>query len=203
MTFFRTFVQKSDALWVTFKINDPIARLMGLRYKSHPGGGGRRRPEIVTAFIEMVPTDTVKYELDKVSGYIRIDRPQKYSTVVPALYGFILQSYCGGDSVAQFCMERCGAPTSSATATARRVRTDGAHHIARRHYRQREAHRRLPHDRVKASDKIIAVLHNDTYRDCRHSAGAHVVVEACRSITCRYHHRERRASDDPRAPRAR
>jgi inorganic pyrophosphatase len=92
------------------KINDPIARLMGLRYKSHPWHGlevGEKSPEEVTAFIEMVPTDTVKYELDKVSGYIRIDRPQKYSNVVPALYGFIPQSFCG-DSVANFCMERSG-----------------------------------------------------------------------------------------------
>ena len=62
------------------KINDPIARLMGLRYKSHPWHGlevGDDAPEVVTAFIEMVPTDTVKYELDKVSGYIKIDRPQE------------------------------------------------------------------------------------------------------------------------------
>ena len=90
------------------KINDPIVRLMGLRYKSHPWHGlevGEDAPEVVTAFIEMVPTDTVKYELDKVSGYIRIDRPQKYSTVVPALYGFIPQSFCG-DLVADFCMEK-------------------------------------------------------------------------------------------------
>ena len=53
------------------KINDPIARLMGLRYKSHPWHGievGEQAPEVVTAFIEMVPTDTVKYELDKISG---------------------------------------------------------------------------------------------------------------------------------------
>ena len=80
------------------KINDPIARLMGLRYKAHPWHGldvGDKAPEIVNAFIEMVPTDTIKYELDKASGYIRIDRPQKYSNVVPALYGFIPQSYCG------------------------------------------------------------------------------------------------------------
>ena len=57
------------------KINDPIARLMGLRYKSHPWHGlevGDDAPEVVTAFIEMVPTDTVKYELDKVSGYIKV-----------------------------------------------------------------------------------------------------------------------------------
>lgn len=36
----------------------------------------RNLPRSITAFIEMVPTDTVKYELDKVSGYIKIDRPQ-------------------------------------------------------------------------------------------------------------------------------
>lgn len=90
------------------KINDPIARLMGLRYKSHPWHGlevGDDAPEVVTAFIEMVPTDTVKYELDKVSGYIKIDRPQKYSNVVPALYGFIPQSYCGG-LVAEYAMQQ-------------------------------------------------------------------------------------------------
>mgnify|MGYP002579085300 CR=1 FL=1 len=54
------------------KINDPIVRLMGLRYKSHPWHGldiGTDAPNVVTAFIEMVPTDTVKYELDKVSVY--------------------------------------------------------------------------------------------------------------------------------------
>ena len=80
------------------KINDPIARLMGLRYKSHPWHGlevGDDAPEVVTAFIEMVPTDTVKYELDKVSGYIKIDRPQKYSNVVPALYSAKLLRWFG------------------------------------------------------------------------------------------------------------
>jgi len=79
------------------RIMDPIGRLMGLRYKSHPWHGieiGLDAPKVITCFIEMVPTDTVKYEVDKVSGYLRIDRPQKYSNVVPALYGFIPQTYC-------------------------------------------------------------------------------------------------------------
>ena len=79
------------------KIMDPIGRLMGLRYKSHPWHGveiGPNAPTVVTCFIEMVPTDTVKYEVDKVSGYLRLDRPQKYSNVVPALYGFIPQTFC-------------------------------------------------------------------------------------------------------------
>jgi inorganic pyrophosphatase len=43
----------------------------------------------------MVPTDTVKYEADKASGYLMIDRPQKFSSILPALYGFIPQTYCG------------------------------------------------------------------------------------------------------------
>jgi len=87
---------------------DPIGRLMGLRYKSHPWHGvdiGENAPEVIISFIEMVSTDTVKYEVDKVSGYLRLDRPQKYSNVVPALYGFIPQTY-SGQRVAEFCMER-------------------------------------------------------------------------------------------------
>lgn len=82
---------------------DPIVgRLMGLRYKSHPWHGvniGEKAPEQMTCFIEMVSTDTVKYEVDKDSGYLKIDRPQKYSTTIPALYGFIPQTY-SGDRVA-------------------------------------------------------------------------------------------------------
>ncbi len=81
-------------------IMDQIGRLMGLRYKSHPWHGidiGEKAPDIILSFIEMVPTDTVKYEVDKDSGYLRIDRPQKFSNVIPALYGFIPQTYCGAN----------------------------------------------------------------------------------------------------------
>lgn len=76
---------------------DPFSKLMGLRFKSHPWHGvdiGNEAPEILTCFIEMVNTDTVKYEVDKASGYLRIDRPQKYSNILPAMYGFIPQTYC-------------------------------------------------------------------------------------------------------------
>lgn len=92
------------------KLMDPIGRLMGLRYKSHPWHGidlGEEAPDKVTAFIEMVPTDTVKYEVDKSSGYLKIDRPQKYSNVIPALYGFLPQTYCG-KRVGEYCMEKTG-----------------------------------------------------------------------------------------------
>jgi len=90
---------------------DPIVgKLMGLRYKSHPWHGidiGEEAPEVVTCFIEVVPTDTVKYEVDKVSGYLRLDRPQKYSNVVPALYGFLPQTYSGA-KVAELSREKTG-----------------------------------------------------------------------------------------------
>lgn len=92
------------------KLSDPIGRLMGLRYKSHPWHGvqiGNSAPQEVVAFIEMVSTDTVKYEIDKESGYLKLDRPQKYSSLLPALYGFIPQTFCG-NRVGNFCSEKTG-----------------------------------------------------------------------------------------------
>lgn len=77
---------------------DPIGKLMGLRHKSHPWHGvdiGENAPEEVVTFVEMVPTDTVKYEVDKPTGYLILDRPQKYSSILPALYGFLPRTYCG------------------------------------------------------------------------------------------------------------
>lgn len=89
---------------------DPIGRLMGLRYKSHPWHGvdiGKHAPDEVTCFVEMVSTDTVKYEVDKESGYLKIDRPQKYSNVLPAMYGFIPQTLAG-KRTAEFAIEKTG-----------------------------------------------------------------------------------------------
>lgn len=90
------------------KLSDPIGRLMGLRYKSHPWHGvqiGNNAPNEVVAFIEMVSTDTVKYEIDKESGFLKLDRPQKYSSLLPVLYGFIPQTFCG-NRVGNFCSEK-------------------------------------------------------------------------------------------------
>ncbi|MGB4958637.1 MAG: inorganic pyrophosphatase [Saprospiraceae bacterium] len=73
-------------------------------YKLHPWHGieiGTEAPEMVTAFIEIIPSDTVKYEIDKHSGYLKVDRPQKFSNIVPALYGFIPQTYCAEDVAEQ------------------------------------------------------------------------------------------------------
>ncbi len=72
-------------------------------YRPHPWHGidpGRRFPEIVTAYIEMVPTDGVKYEIDKHSGYLKVDRPQRFSNFCPTLYGFVPRTFCGAEVAA-------------------------------------------------------------------------------------------------------
>lgn len=68
---------------------------------------GPEAPRVVTTYIEIVPGDTVKYELDKLTGHWKVDRPQRYSNVCPTLYGLIPRTYCG-DTVAQRCMEKTG-----------------------------------------------------------------------------------------------
>ncbi|MGH9795751.1 MAG: inorganic pyrophosphatase [Candidatus Acidiferrales bacterium] len=79
-------------------------------YKPHPWHGvpiGDEAPRVVVCFIEIVPTDTVKYEIDKLTGYLKVDRPQKFSNVCPTLYGMIPRTLCG-ERVGAFCAERSG-----------------------------------------------------------------------------------------------
>ena len=83
---------------------------MSLLLRSHPWHGieiGENSPKIVNTYIETVPSDTVKYEIDKKSGYLKVDRPQKYSNICPTLYGFIPQTYCS-KNIAELCRERTG-----------------------------------------------------------------------------------------------
>lgn len=95
---------------MTTKKKTPSWSVLGVKYKAHPWHGisaGDNVPNEVECFIEVVPSDTVKYEIDKESGYLRVDRPQQYSNIVPALYGFIPQTYCA-DEVAKFSAEKSG-----------------------------------------------------------------------------------------------
>lgn len=67
------------------------------RFRPHPWHGlavGPDPPRVVTAFIEITPFDLVKYETDKASGYLHVDRPQRSSSLPPTLYGFIPRTYC-------------------------------------------------------------------------------------------------------------
>jgi inorganic pyrophosphatase len=75
-----------------------IKNLVNFICRAHPWHGvdiGENAPEIIQAYIEIVPTDTVKFELDKVSGLLKADRPQKYSNYCPSLYGLIPRTYSG------------------------------------------------------------------------------------------------------------
>ncbi len=142
-----------------------IWKMIGLRYKSHPWHGidiGPDAPEKVTAFIEVIPSDTVKYEVDKTTGYLKIDRPQKFSNIVPALYGFIPQTICK-EEVADYCMQQTGRkdiigdddPLDICVLTEREV-THGniiVHAIPIGGFRML--------DNGEADDKIIAVLKSD------------------------------------------
>jgi len=79
-------------------------------FRAHPWHGvniGKNSPKFVNAYIELVPTDTVKYEVDKITGFLRVDRPQLYSNICPSLYGLIPQTYCG-KRVAEYCQEKTG-----------------------------------------------------------------------------------------------
>lgn len=79
------------------------------RWRPHPWHGlevGDETPRIINAYIEITPYDNVKYEIDKKTGYLMVDRPQRTSSQPPALYGFIPRTFCG---------PRVGALTPAAT----------------------------------------------------------------------------------------
>jgi inorganic pyrophosphatase len=87
-----------------------LTQALGLFFQAHPWHGvspGEQYPEIVTSYIEMVPTDAVKYEVDKATGILKLDRPQRYSNQPPSLYGFIPRTLCDA-RVGERCGQRLG-----------------------------------------------------------------------------------------------
>ncbi|MBI1723315.1 MAG: inorganic pyrophosphatase [Gemmatimonadetes bacterium] len=67
------------------------------RFRPHPWHGldtGPAPPEVLNVFVEITPFDLMKYEVDKASGYLRIDRPQRSSSQPPSLYGFVPRTFC-------------------------------------------------------------------------------------------------------------
>ena len=89
---------------------EDLIKLFEQKFVAHPWHGvtiGDDVPNEVKAYIEINSNDQIKYEIDKPSGHIMIDRPQKYSNIVPALYGFVPQTYCD-KKVADFCMVKSG-----------------------------------------------------------------------------------------------
>jgi inorganic pyrophosphatase len=142
------------------------------RLQAHPWHGisaGDDAPVVVNAFIELVPSDTVKYEIDKASGHLKLDRPQQFSNVCPAPYGFVPRTWCR-DVVAALAMRggRTGVlgdgdPLDICVLTERPI-THGAILV-----RARPIGGLRLLDKGEADDKIIAVLAGDAaygaYRD--------------------------------------
>ncbi|GEP88574.1 inorganic pyrophosphatase [Chitinophaga terrae (ex Kim and Jung 2007)] len=60
----------------------------------HSVSPGSEGPHIVNAIIEIPKGCRAKYELDKESGLLKLDRVLYSSVYYPANYGFIPQSYC-------------------------------------------------------------------------------------------------------------
>jgi inorganic pyrophosphatase len=111
----------------------------------------------VHAFIEITPFDLIKYEVDKTTGYIRVDRPQRTSSLPPSLYGFIPRTFCaervkalstkakrGDEDPLDICILSERPINRSEVILNARV-IGGIHMV----------------DHGEADDKIVAVLHND------------------------------------------
>ena len=133
--------------------------------KAHPWHGispGPDAPSEVTVFIEIVPSDTVKYEADKETGYLKIDRPQQYSNVVPTNYGFIPQTFCG-ERIAAMATEGAGRPISRGDGDPLDILVLSEHHIPRGDIilKAKPIGGFCLIDDGEADDKIIAVLRGD------------------------------------------
>lgn len=133
--------------------------------KAHPWHGisyGRDAPEEVNVFIEIVPRDTVKYEIDKETGYLKIDRPQQYSNVVPANYGFIPQTYCG-NGIADLSRSKTQINVTGGDRDPLDILVLSEHHIPRGDIllKARPIGGLALIDGGEADDKIIAVLKGD------------------------------------------
>jgi inorganic pyrophosphatase len=152
-----------------------VLRRTGLAHPWH-GISARVTPEsdVFNAYIEIVPTDVVKYELDKPSGHLRLDRPQRLSSLCPTPYGFIPQTYCGSQ-VGERCARRTGQPPIPGDGDPMDVcvltEKSVAHGGFLAHIKPIGGLRMI--DGNQADDKIIAVLESDVafghfqdVRDC-------------------------------------
>lgn len=132
------------------------------RWRPHPWHGLQpyeKKMDVVNAYIEMTPFDAVKYEVDKTTGYLRVDRPQLTSSMTPTLYGFVPQTYCAGRvcELSPTSERGDGDPLDICVITERpisrgevivRARVIGGIQMV---------------DNGEADDKIIAVLDNDQF----------------------------------------
>lgn len=102
--------RESYFLQSSMNIEQDLPQMPKQLFRAHPWHGiasGDESPRIVTVYIEIVPNDTMKFELDERSGFLRIDRPQVYPLMCPMPNGFIPRTFCE-ESVAQFSVATTG-----------------------------------------------------------------------------------------------
>ncbi len=131
-------------------------------FRPHPWHGietGPKIPQIVTAFIEITPFDGIKYEIDKDTGYLKVDRPQLGASTPPSLYGFIPKTYCAKNvaKLSKKAKAGDGDPLDILVISERLITRSEVLINARVIGGLRMI------DRGEADDKIIAVLSNDPY----------------------------------------
>ena len=129
-------------------------------WRPHPWHGlevGKNPPIFVNAYIEITPFDLVKYEVDKSTGYLRVDRPQRTSSQPPSLYGFIPRTFCGERlaALSPKAEKGDGDPLDICVISERPITKSEI--IL--HARVVGGFQMVDHD--EADDKIIAVLEND------------------------------------------
>jgi inorganic pyrophosphatase len=130
------------------------------RFRPHPWHGltvGPNPPTTVHAYIELTTFDSIKYEIDKETGYLRVDRPQRSTAQPPILYGFIPRTYCGKlvGAINDDKMKGDGDPLDICVISERPInRTEII-------LNARVVGGLQMIDNGKADDKIIAVLEND------------------------------------------
>jgi len=142
-----------------------LGQLMSLLFQAHPWHGvsaGPNAPEEVVAYIEIVPADAVKYELDKPSGHLKLDRPHRYSSFCPTLYGFVPQTFCA-EETARRASDRTGLEGIAGDGDPIDicVLTEKAFSHGNFLLRARPIGGLTMIDRDEADDKIIAVLVDD------------------------------------------
>jgi inorganic pyrophosphatase len=137
------------------------------RWRPHPWHGldvGPKPPQLVNAFIEITPFDLMKYEVDKTTGYLRVDRPQRSSSQHPSLYGFIPRTLCGPrvGAISKKTSKGDGDPLDICVLSERPISRGEVILPAR------VVGGILMIDHGEADDKIIAVLDNDRFWAAAH-----------------------------------
>jgi inorganic pyrophosphatase len=152
------------------------------RWRPHPWHGlaaGPDVPRVVHAYVEITPFDSVKYEIDKETGYLRVDRPQRTSSSPPTLYGFIPRTFCGPRvaALSDRSERGDGDPLDVCVVSERPINRAEVLLVAR------VVGGMTMLDGDEADDKIVAVLENDAFW-----SDAHDIAHLPRGLIDRLRH---------------